>query len=276
LTRRSRLKVDRFLLQALAVVLAVLALSPFLWLLVMSFKTNAEIFHWPPRLFFSPTLDNYAKLWTSEFRSSFGNSLTVSVASTVISLVVGVPAAYALSRWSGRGGATISLWILASRMAPPIAFTIPYFLAYRHLELLDTLTGLTIIYLTFNLSLVIWMMRPFYDQLPRALEEAAWIDGATLWQGFSRIILPLSGPGLAATAILCFLFAWNDFFFALILTRTEAMTAPVAVVNFMNYEGWEWGRIAAGGTMIMLPVLLFSFVVRRYLISGLTGGAVKG
>ena len=276
MTRRSRLKVDRFLLQALAVVLAVLALSPFLWLLVMSFKTNAEIFHWPPRLFFSPTLDNYAKLWTSEFRSSFGNSLTVSVASTVISLVVGVPAAYALSRWSGRGGATISLWILASRMAPPIAFTIPYFLAYRHLELLDTLTGLTIIYLTFNLSLVIWMMRPFYDQLPRALEEAAWIDGATLWQGFSRIILPLSGPGLAATAILCFLFAWNDFFFALILTRTEAMTAPVAVVNFMNYEGWEWGRIAAGGTMIMLPVLLFSFVVRRYLISGLTGGAVKG
>ena len=109
-------------------------------------------------------------------------------------------------------------------------------------------------------------MRPFYDQLPRSLEEAAWIDGATMWQGFYRIILPLSGPGLAATAILCFLFAWNDFFFALILTRTEAMTAPVAVVNFMNYEGWEWGRIAAGGTMIMLPVLVFSFIVRRYLV----------
>ena len=151
-------------------------------------------------------------------------------------------------------------------MAPPIAFTIPYFLVYRYLELLDTLTGLIVIYLTFNLSLVIWMMRPFYDQLPRSLEEAAWIDGATMWQGFTRIILPLSGPGLAATAILCFLFAWNDFFFALILTRTEAMTAPVAVVNFMNYEGWEWGRIAAGGTMIMLPVLVFSFVVRRYLV----------
>lgn len=267
LTRRGRLKLDRVLLQALAVVLAFLALSPFLWLLVMSFKTNAEIFHWPPRLLFSPTLDNYAKLWTSEFRGSFGNSLVVSVASTVVSLVIGVPAAYALSRWSGRAGGTISLWVLASRMAPPIAFTIPYFLAYRHLELLDTLTGLTIIYLTFNLSLVIWMMRPFYDQLPRSLEEAAWIDGATMWQGFYRIILPLSGPGLAATAILCFLFAWNDFFFALILTRTEAMTAPVAVVNFMNYEGWEWGRIAAGGTMI---------IVRRYLISVLTGGAVKG
>ena len=259
-----------------AAALALRALSPFLWLLVMSFKTNAEIFRFPPRLFFPATLDNYAALWTSDFRGSFANSLIVSVASTFVSLLIGVPAAYALSRWTGRASGTITLWILASRMAPPIAFTIPYFLAYRHLELLDTLSGLIVIYLTFNLSLVIWMMRPFYDQLPRSLEEAAWIDGATLWQGFYKIILPLSGPGLAATAILCFLFAWNDFFFALILTRTEAMTAPVAVVNFMNCEGWEWGRIAAGGTMIMLPVLLFSFVVRRYLISGLTGGAVKG
>jgi multiple sugar transport system permease protein len=251
-------------------------LSPFLWLLVMSFKTNAEIFRFPPRLVFPPTLDNYAALWSSEFRGSFLNSLIVSTVSTLVSMVIGTPAAYALSRWTGRGGATITLWILASRMAPPIAFTIPYFLAYRHLELLDTLTGLVLIYLTFNLSLVIWMMRPFFDQLPRALEEAAWIDGATLWQGFSRVVLPLAGPGLAATAILCFLFAWNDFFFALILTRTEAMTAPVAVVNFMNYEGWEWGRIAAGGTMIMLPVLVFSLAVRKYLVHGLTGGALKG
>ena len=130
--------------------------------------------------------------------------------------------------------------------------------------------------LTFNLSLVVWLMRSFYDAIPRSLEEAAWIDGATLWQGFTQIILPMSGPGLAATAILCFLYSWNDFFFALILTRTEATTAPVAVVNFLNYEGWEWGKIAAGGTMVMLPVLVFSIVVRRFLISGMTAGAVKG
>lgn len=275
-TDAARRRRNRLAMQTLAVALAALTLAPFLWLLLMSFKTNAEIFHFPPRLFFEATLGNYAALWTSDFRASFLNSLAVSVLSTALSLLIGVPAAYALSRWTARGGGAITLWILASRMAPPIAFTIPYFLAYRHLELLDTLGGLVVIYLTFNLSLVIWMMRPFYDQLPRSLEEAAWIDGATLWQGFHRIILPLSGPGLAATAILCFLFAWNDFFFALILTRTEAMTAPVAVVNFMNYEGWEWGRIAAGGTMIMLPVLVFSFVVRRYLVHGLTGGALKG
>ena len=267
---------ERHILNAVVIVLALLIMAPFLWLLHMSFKTNAQIFTFPPPLWFTPTWENYAALWSTGFRQSFINSLVVSSISTVVSMVIGVPAAYALSRWVGPGGATISLWILASRMAPPIAFTIPYFLAYRHLELLDTRTGLILIYLTFNLSLVIWMMRPFFDQLPRSLEEAAWIDGASLWQGFVRIILPLSGPGLAATAILCFLFAWNDFFFALILTRTEAMTAPVAVVNFMNYEGWEWGRIAAGGTMVMLPVLIFSLVVRKYLVHGLTGGALKG
>src|SRR6201995_1280256 len=182
------------MMQGLAIVLAILALAPFLWLLVMSFKTNAEIFHWPPRLLFPATLDNYAALWTSEFRTSFANSLVVSVASTVISLVIGVPAAYALSRWTTRSGGTITLWILASRMAPPIAFTIPYFLAYRYLELLDTLTGLILIYLTFNLSLVIWMMRPFYDQLPRSLEEAAGSDAGTRWQGVCKIILSPSLP----------------------------------------------------------------------------------
>lgn len=267
---------ERRLIHTLAIVLALLAMAPFLWLLQMSFKTNEQIFAFPPPLIFTPTLENYGALWTSGFRQSFINSLITSIAATVVPMLLGVPAAYALSRWVSRHAGTVSLWILASRMAPPIAFTIPYFLVYRHFDLIDTTLGLVIIYLTFNLSLVIWMMRPFFDQLPRSIEEAAWIDGAGFGQAFLRVVLPLSAPGLAATAILCFLFAWNDFFFALILTRTEAMTAPVAVVNFMNYEGWEWGRIAAGGTMVMLPVLIFSLLVRKYLVHGLTGGAVKG
>jgi multiple sugar transport system permease protein len=142
--------------------------------------------------------------------------------------------------------------------------------------LLDTKLGLILIYLTFNISLVVWLMRSFFDACPRSLEEAAWVDGASLWQGFVSIMLPISGPGVAATAILCFLYSWNDFFFTLILTRNHAMTAPVAVVNFMNYEGWEWGKIAAGGAMVMLPVLVFSIVVRKFLIQGMTTGAVKG
>lgn len=267
---------ERLALQATVVLLVVLTMFPFVWLLVMSFKTTDDIFAGASRFFFTPTLANYAALWDGGFPKSFANSAIVSTTSTLLALIVGVPGAYALSRTAMRAERSLSLVILSSRMAPPIAFTIPYFLAYRHLELLDTRSGLIIIYLTFNLSLVVWLMRSFFDACPRSLEEAAWIDGASLWQGFTRIILPISGPGLAATAILCFLYSWNDFFFALILTRTQAITAPVAVVNFMNYEGWEWGKIAAGGTMVMLPVLIFSVAVRKFLIHGMTAGAVKG
>ena len=253
-----------------------MVMFPFFWLLHMSVKPDRDIFAFPPKLFFQPTADHYLALWKTDFRRSFVNSAVASVSTTILSLILGVPAAYALSRASFRSDKQISLWILASRMAPPIAFTIPFFLIYRYLELLDTIAGLVMIYLTFNLSLVIWMMRAFFDGTPRSLEEAAWIDGASVWGGFLKIVLPISAPGLAATAIFCFLFSWNDFFFALILTRTSAMTAPVAVVNFMNYEGWEWGKIAAGGTMVMLPVVIFSLIVRKYLVRGLTAGAIKG
>jgi len=267
---------ERRFIYALVILLAAMIMLPFVWLVLMSFKTNDDIFAFPPKLLFSPTLDNYVGLWASSFRYSFLNSAVVSVTSTLLALLVGVPGAYALSRMSIRQEKPLSLLILASRMAPPIAFTIPYFLAYRWMGLLDTKLGLILIYLTFNISLVVWLMRSFFDACPRSLEEAAWVDGASLWQGFVSIMLPISGPGLAATAILCFLYSWNDFFFALILTRNHAMTAPVAVVNFMNYEGWEWGKIAAGGAMVMLPVLVFSIVLRKFLIQGMTTGAVKG
>ena len=257
-------------------VLLSLTLFPVFWLLQMSLKVETEAFQMPPQLFFRPTFENYLALFQGKFAHSFDNSLVVSVTTTLVSMLLGVPAAYALSRAGFRAGKSIALWILTTRMAPPIAFAIPFFLAYRHLGLIDTLSGLVIIYLTFNLSLVIWMMRTFFDGLPRSLEEAAEIDGAGPLAVFLRITLPLAGPGLATTAIFCFLFAWNDFFYALILTRSRAQMAPVAIVNFMNYEGWEWGKIAAGGTMIMLPVVAFSLLVRRYLIRGLTAGALKG
>lgn len=272
----AQMKWQRFWLHVLVIVLVLMIMFPFVWLLIMSFKTVDDIFAWPPKWLFIPTLENYTGLWEGDFPKSFANSLITSVGSTGIAIVLGVPGAYALSRMAAGRSNRLSILILASRMAPPIAFTIPYFLAYRYAGLLDSRFGLILIYLTFNLSLVIWLMRSFFDATPRALEEAAWIDGASLWQSFVRIILPLSGPGLAATAILCFLYSWNDFFFALILTRTEATTAPVAIVNFMNYEGWAWGKIAAGGAMVMLPVLIFSFLVRRFLIQGMTAGAIKG
>lgn len=272
----SNLRRERLFLYILIFILVFAIMFPFIWILIMSFKPTEDMFAWPPKLFFSPTIEHYLGLWSGDFPKSFWNSLVTSVGSTIAAILLGVPGAYALSRMAYKTGSRMSLLILASRMAPPIAFTIPYFLAYRFIGLHDTLSGLILIYLTFNLSLVIWLMRSFFDAIPRTLEEAAWIDGATMWQGFTRIILPITGPGLAATSILCFLYSWNDFFFALILTRTEATTAPVAVVNFLDHEGWQWGKIAAGGTMVMMPVLVFSVAVRKFLISGMSAGAVKG
>src|SRR5215475_13343439 len=192
--------------------LLVATLFPVLWLAQISLKTDVEAMRMPPAIFFVPTLDNYAAIFQGRFARSFLNSLVVSLSTTLAAMLLGVPAAYALSRASFGRSRGLALWVLTTRMAPPIAFAIPFFLAYRWLGLIDTLSGLLIIYLTFNLSLVMWMMRTFFDGIP----------------------LPLSGPGLATTAIFCFVFAWNDFFYALVLTRSRALMAPVAIVNFMN------------------------------------------
>src|SRR5579863_4734738 len=263
----------RGIAEGFGVLLLAVVLLPALWLLQMSFRHNDDIMS--ARLRFAPTLENYTSLWTGQFPASFVHSLLASGMSTAFSLLLGVPAAYALARWRFAGARQIGLWILATRMAPPIAFTIPFFLAFTWAGLMDTVTGLALIYVTFNLALVIWSMRGFFAAVPRSLEEAAWIDGCGVWSAFLRIALPLAAPGLAATGILCFILSWNDFFFALILTRTQAMTAPVAIVNFMQYAGWEWGKIAAAGVLVMLPVVGFSIVVRRYLVHGLTAGGVK-
>ena len=257
----------RYARHATVLTVLVLVLLPFVWLLVTWFKPNRIIFAIPPVLVFQPTLQNYVDLWQGMFPASFLNSAVVAISTTALSVLIGVPGAYALSRATFRHKEQMSLWILASRMAPPIAFTIPYFLAYRHAGLLDTLTGLIIIYLTFNLSLVVWMMRRSSTRCRGA--RGGGLDRRRLDAPgvLSRSCCRSSAPGLAATAILCFIYAWNDFFFALILTRTHAMTATVAIVNFMNLEGWEWGKIAAGGRWSWLPVI-FSLPVRRYLVAG--------
>jgi multiple sugar transport system permease protein len=258
---------------AAAVVVLLVVLAPFLWLVQLAFRPAAQLFD--EAWWVAPTLDSFRSLLQGNFVNSFGNSLLVSTLSTGLSMLIGVPAAYALTRWDFKGRRRIALWILITRMAPPIAFTIPFFLAYQALGLQDTLIGLALVYLTFNLAIVIWLMQTFFEAVPVALEEAAWIDGCGIWQAFWRVSLPLAAPGLAATAVLCFIFSWNDFFFALILTRTNAITAPVAIVNFLQYEGWEWTKIAAAGTLVMLPVIAFTLVVRTWLVRGLTAGGVK-
>lgn len=263
----------RYRREIAASVLLLVVLFPFLWLAQLALRPGTDIFE--NTLLFRPTLDGFVALLQGNFLRSFGNSLLVSTISTVLSLLIGVPAAYALTRWRFRARRQVALWILVTRMAPPIAFTIPFFLAYRWLGLQDTILGLALVYLTFNLAIVIWLMQSFFAAIPVALEQAAWIDGCSVWSAFWRVTLPLVAPGLAATAVLCFIFSWSDFFFALILTRTNAITAPVAIVNFLQYEGWEWTKIAAGGTLVMLPVVIFTMLVRRYLVQGLTAGGIK-
>ena len=268
-----RKRAGRFLNRAALSLVFLFVVLPIVWLAQMSLRPNEDILGY--RLLFTPTLDHYGSLVEGKFLRYFANSVLSSSLSTAIALLVGTPAAYVLSRWRFRGHGKVALWVLATRMAPQIAFTIPFFLFFRRVGLNDTVWGLALIYLTFNLALVIWMMRSFFDAVPRALEEAAWIDGCGIWTAFLRITLPLAAPGLAATAVLCFIFSWNDFFYALILTRTNAMTAPVAIVNFMQYEGWEWGKMAAGGVLVMLPVVVFTVLVRKWLVSGLIAGSVK-
>ncbi|ADG19584.1 binding-protein-dependent transport systems inner membrane component [Paraburkholderia atlantica] len=255
------------------VALLLVLLFPFLWLVQLALRPADTIFD--DGLLFKPTLDAFRGLFHSSFVGSFVNSLIVSTLSTLLSLLIGVPAAYTLTRWKFRARKQVALWILTTRMAPPIAFTIPFYLAYRWLGLQDTIAGLVIVYLTFNLSIVVWLMQTFFEAVPRTLEEAAQIDGCGIWQAFWRVTLPLAAPGLAATAVLCFIFSWNDFFYALILTRTNAITAPVSIVNFLQYEGWEWTKVAAAGTLVMLPVVLFTVLVRTYLVRGLTAGGLK-
>ena len=260
--------------QIAAALILLAVMFPFLWLVHLAFKPAALMFD--HALGFTPTLQGFEDLLLhGNFVKSFVNSLAVSLLSTVLSLLIGVPAAYALTRWKFKGRDRVALWILVTRMAPPIAFTIPFFLAFRWLGLQDTILGLAIVYLTFNLAIVIWLMQTFFAAVPESLEQAAYIDGCGIWQAFWRITLPLSAPGLAATAVLCFIFSWNDFFYALILTRTHAVTAPVAIVNFLQYEGWEWTKIAAAGTLVMLPVVIFTVLVRTYLVRGLTAGGLK-
>lgn len=258
---------------AFAILACALLMMPILWVVQMSLRPAADVLS--TSFPFTPTLAQYRALWTGRFTDSFLNSLIVSATSTVLALALGTPAAYALERARLRRRRAIAFWILITRMAPPIAFTIPLFLAFRYVELHDTRTGLVLIYLTFNLALVIWMMQTFFAALPGELEEAACIDGCSPWQAFWRISLPLAAPGLGATGVLCFTYAWNDFFYALILTRSNATTAPVAIVNFMQFDGWEWGKIAAASVMVMLPVVVFTLVVRRLLVEGLTAGGVK-
>lgn len=254
----------------------VFLLFPVYWILATSLKTRIQAIAIPPVWVFRPNFSNYSKVFSEKtFVRAFSNSLIVSTSAVLFSGLVGIPAAYALTRYRFRAKNNLLFWILSTRMAPPIAVIIPFFLLFKDLRMLDSRLPLIIVYLTFNLSFIIWLMRGFFEEIPQELEEAALVDGAADLQAFMRVTLPLAAPGIVASVILSFLFSWNEFFFALILTRKVAQTLPVMVSGYIGFMGIEWERMSAAAVAATIPVLLISILVQKYLVRGLTMGAIK-
>lgn len=276
LSSRFSEKVLTVLNAVVVICLLLFALSPLLWMFLVAIRPGDRIFE---PIWISPTAvswNGFRETLTPQFLLSIWNSFSSAAGATIISLVLGVPAAFALANWTFKAKFTLSWIILLLRMAPPVGFAIPMFLTYLKLGMIDHQFGLILAYLTFTLPLVIWLMWMFFEQLPHELMEAAWIDGSGVWRSFLTIALPLSSPGLVASGILAFTAAWNDFFFALILTRSQASTGTVAVMNFLTYSSYNWSGIASASILLAIPSIPITFFMQKYIVQGITGGALKG
>jgi multiple sugar transport system permease protein len=250
---------------------------PIAWFLLASIEPPAAIQSPNPFARFNPTLQNYIDVFAKLNLMRFIlNSLIICSASTVISIVAGVPAAYGFARLKTRNMERLSLWILSNRMLPPIAVVIPLYLLLGRIGLLDTRIGLIIIYSAFNLPYVVWTMISFFEDIPVELDEAAALDGSSLFGVLYRIMVPIAAPGIIATAIFAFILCWSEFLFAVIFTSSTAQTLPVAIASFVTDRGIEWGRMSAAGSVLIVPLTVLFYSIQRFLIRGLSFGAVSG
>jgi len=256
---------------------AIWTLLPIGWMFLSSLKIRKSMFEFPPTIFFDPTLRYYQEMFVgaNPVTPFLVNSVIVALGTAILSVGLGTIGGYGLSRLDLRGKKHLAFWIISTRMAPIVVVVIPLFYIYNNLNLLNTHAGLIIAHTTFNLPFAVWLMRSFFDEVPIALEEAARIDGATKWEAFRRVSLPLVLPGMGATAIIAIVFSWNDFIFALIFTSNQTQTMPVAAAQLITQTGTLWGRVMATGVVILLPMVTFGVIVKKYLVSGLTMGAVK-
>lgn len=268
----------------LAVCVMLLAfLFPILWMILTAFKPGREAFRIPPSLIFRPSLSNFVELFGARFEGGrilpvfLPNSIIVSITSTVAVMVLALFAAYALARFEFKGKNVLGVFVMASRMLPPIGSIVPLFFMMRNLGILDTRLALVLVYTALNLPLAIWILWGFVQGIPREIEECATIDGCSRIGALFRIILPLTAPGLVAASIFTFIFSWNDFQMALFLTRANSKTLPLLALSFQTIEeGVVWGPMSAGGTMIMIPMIVFVLIAQKYLVKGLVLGGVKG
>ncbi|MEP6066078.1 MAG: carbohydrate ABC transporter permease [Paracoccaceae bacterium] len=254
---------------------AIFTLLPIVWAIILSFRPASHLFE---PIWNSPTVltwENFGTLARSDFPFALLNSLVTAGGATILAMLIGVPAGFALAKGRSHRKFIASWMLLLLRMAPPVGFVIPLFLLYLNIGLIDTWFGLIAAYMVLTLPLVVWSSWTSMAQVPNELIEASLLDGATLFQSLWKIVLPAARPGVVATAVLAFLIAWNDFFFALIITRSDTVTAPVAIMNFVSYATVDWGSIALASIALTLPTVPVIIFANKYIVQSL-GGAVKG
>ena len=259
----------------LLIIAAVFVLLPLYWLLSTAFKTPQAAFALPPKWVSRPTTANFTTLLTGQFGHSVLNSLIVAAASTAVALLLGIPAGYSFARAPVRGGRIINSWFILAYVAPPAIFIIPLYIIYQHLGLLDTYPGLVLAYETGLLPFTVWLMRVYFTDVPRELDEAAWIDGCSKMRALWKVVLPTVWPGITTVGLLVGLASWGEYFGAAILTGPRTQTAPVAVYSFVGTLTTNWSELAAAGLIVVVPALLATIAVQRGFVSGLTFGAVK-
>ena len=301
-------KVQKWIAGSLVVIYALITIAPLVWIIATGFKSPNDSIAYPPKVFFTPTLEGYVNLFTSRTRmnadqlqalgppqtwydtivrqydmvisgpSRFGerflNSVIIGFGSTFLSVFFGTLAAYAFSRFKIPFQDDLLFFILSTRMMPPIAVAIPIFLMFRTVGLSDTHLGMILLYTAVNISLAVWLLKGFIDEIPREYEEAALIDGYTRFQAFYKVVLPQAATGIASTAIFCLIFAWNEYAFAVLLTSGTAQTAPPFIPTIIGI-GKDWPAVAAGTTLFLIPVMVFTVMLRKHLLRGITFGAVR-
>jgi multiple sugar transport system permease protein len=271
MARRQQYKVFRVV--ALVVVILVLV-APLVWMVSSSFKTNVDIYDTSKAVFFSPTVDNYTKvLAQANYTQFIFNSFWVAFVSTALSLVLGVPAAYSMSRFAMNRSALV---VLMARVIPGVSLLVPWYYVFSNLRMVGGYTVLILSHMFVALPLVVYIMMGYFDSLPLELEESALVDGLTPIGAFRLITLPLSMPGIATAGILSFIFSWNNFMFALVLSGASTKTLPVAIFNFVGYASIDWGGLMAAATVVTLPIMVIALFTQKYIVSGMTAGATKG
>jgi ABC-type glycerol-3-phosphate transport system permease component len=276
LTRQGRKRLELAGAWIVSIIAIALTLFPLYWLFLISTKTPVEAFKNPPDLFFVPDFSKYVEIWgQGDFAAAFFNSVIVVALGVTIALVVAAPAAYAIVRFRVRAGRWLGLWLLLAYALPEFLFVIPMYVLYQQLGLFDTQLGLALIYQVFAVPFAVWLIQAFFSEVPRDLGDAARVDGCTELQSLLRVYLPLAAPGLAATGILVGIVMWNEVTIALSLTFDDSRTVTIAVAGYRGYAAMRWQEMAAASVTAILPMLFFALVAQRYLVKGLTFGAVK-